>query len=118
MPGNICYVAEVDSALPRLPSSNLFFAVSNTWPDSYPMHSSIELGVGASVSLLNGANVAGVWNYTVGAWSIVPSGVLSTSAPIVLVLDTGLVSNSTFVGSYFYIELSSPYGGSVGFPLY
>ena len=28
-----------------------------------------------------------------------------------------LASDSTFVGAYFYIEHSSPYGGSVGFPL-
>jgi len=115
--GDICYLSEVSSAFSNLAASNLFFAVSNVFPTSYPQQSSISLEVGASVSLLNGSSVAGVWNYTIGAWSQAPTGVLPTTAPIQVVLDTGLASDSTFVGAYFYIEHSSPYGGSVGFPL-
>jgi hypothetical protein len=116
--GNVCYLAEVDSAFSGLPASNLFFAVSNSSTITYPTSSTVELGVGASVSLMNGSSVAGVWSYTRDAWSIAPSGDLPTTEPIVVVLDTGLTTNSTFVGSGFYVEHSLPYGGLVEFPLY
>jgi hypothetical protein len=116
-PGNICYLAEVQSSLTGVPVSNLFFAVNGSGAITYPMTRSVPLGSGATVSILNGSTIAGAWNYTTGSWSTAPAGYLSTVAPIVVVLDTGLTSNSTFAGSSFYIEHSMPYGGLVGFPL-
>jgi hypothetical protein len=116
-PGNICYVAEIDSSFSNLPASNLFFAVSNASELSYPVSSTVALGAGATVSWVNATTVEGVWSFRLEAWSVVPSGVLPTTSPIDVVLDTGLASNATFVGSYFFVEHSRPYGGWVGFPL-
>jgi hypothetical protein len=114
----ICYEAEVDSSFPGLAYSNLFFAVSNdTSLISYPVPSNVPLGAGASVSILNGTTVVGVWNYSLGTWAQVPGGYLPTTAPVVVVLDTELGTNTTLVGAYFYVEHSSPTGGCVGFPL-
>lgn len=116
--GEICYLAEVASAFSNLAASNLFFAVSDAPGASFPESNTVTLGTSAAVSILYSASVDGIWNFTIGGWSSVPTGMLPTTGPIEAVLDTGLPSNATFLGSTFYIEHSSPYGGSVGFPLF
>lgn len=116
-PAEVCYISTFDSSISNLPASNLFFAVSNHYPVSYPVSSSVPLGIGASVALLNSTHVAGVWNFTLGSWTLMPQGNLPTTSAIAVVLDTGLSSNSTLIGSYFYVEHSMPYGGAIGSPL-
>ena len=115
--GDLCFAVTVQTSLSGVPASNLFFAVSNQSPISYPVENSIPLGPGASVSLLNGSVIAGVWNFTLGTWSTVPVGLLPTTIPFEVVLDTGLTSSSTLTGSYFYVQHSDPYGGATGVPL-
>ncbi len=117
-PAEICYAVAVDSSFSNLPASNLVFAVSNHFPTSYPIPSTVPLGPGASVSLLSSTQVVGVWNCTFGTWTQVPQNFLPTTSAFVIVLDTGLGSNTTLNGSYFYVEHSLPYGGATGIPLW
>lgn len=116
--GRVCYLAEVDSSIPNLPVSDLRFAVTDKGPYSTLPPNTAILGPGASVSVLNSTSgVIGVWNLSAGAWSQGPSGDLPTTTPVVVVLDTGLRSNATLAGDYFWVEHYNPYPGSVGFPL-
>ena len=115
---NVRYSVSFITLYTGIPFSNLFFAVSNGSSVGTSVSSNVPLGPGANVSVLNSTmSVLGVWNFSSGHWSSPPSGDLPYNIPVSIVLDTGLDSNATFAGSYFYVEHSVPSQGSVGFPI-
>jgi hypothetical protein len=115
IPGNVC-VSEQFTALVRgLDAANLSFAVTNPIIPTYPIRGDLNLGSGASVALFQGApngtggwNASGVWNYSLGSWSLRPTGNLSSPSPFTLVLDTGLTSDETLENATFWVELPPP----------
>ena len=115
--GEVCYLVGVASAFPNLTVSNLFFAVSADWPASYPEPNNVPLGPEASASIVTSSGLNGVWSFTANQWTIAPSGDVPTTEQLQVGLDTGLQSADSLNGSYFSVEHSMPYGGSVGFPL-
>jgi hypothetical protein len=79
---------------------------------------SIPLGPNATVTLLNSTNaVAGVWDWSQNIWVSGSEWVISPGQAVDLVLDTGLLTNSTLAEGIFWVTLSPPNGGSIGAPL-
>jgi hypothetical protein len=112
-----CYSFSVESSFVNLPISDLWFAVANNSASAYPVASTTPLGAGAQVTMLNATGSDGVWNMSTGKWSVTPVGMVSTTVPFSVVLDTGFQTNSTLVNAWFWVEHSQPYGGGVGFSL-
>jgi hypothetical protein len=115
MPGDLCYSVSIITLFHTLAVSNLFFALVNASNYSFPESSNVPLGPGASVSVLSSSSVLGMWNFSAGTWNNVSNAVLPFNVGVPIVLDTGLASNATLTGTCFFVQHSSPYGGSVGF---
>jgi|SRR5580700_4311773 hypothetical protein len=115
--GEVCIYLNISSSLQGFPAANLFFAVSNAYSTSYPILNNISLDVHGAVTILNGSTTGGTWNFSMGNWSAAPSGVLPTSSPFEVILDTGLQSNSTLVGASFWVEHPNPDAGALGVPV-
>lgn len=113
----VCYTLTVGCTIANLPASNLFFATSSASAFSYPIPNNARLGPGATVTVLNGTSSNGVWNVTNNRWTILPGGDVPVSTPLILVLDTGVVTNTTLQGEWFFVEHSAPSGGYLGFAL-
>jgi hypothetical protein len=115
IPGNVCVHEQFAPLVRGINDSSLSFAVANPEVPAYPVRSDVELGPGASIALFTGApsapgvwNATGVWNYTLGAWSLAPTGNLSSTSQFTVVLDTGLTSDATLQNATFWVELGPP----------
>jgi hypothetical protein len=115
--GELCFFVNVSSSLQNFSAAKLFFAVSNAYLTSYPVANNISLDSHGRASLLNASTVWGVWNFSIGGWGVSPLGNLPTASAFEIVFDSGLQSNASLVGSYFYVEHPSPDAGSLGIPL-
>jgi hypothetical protein len=113
----VCYYLNVSCSLQGYPVVNLYFAVSNADWTTYPVVNNITLDAHAVVTVLNGSAANGVWNFSMGNWSTLPSGILPTGSPFEVVYDTGLQSNSTLEGASFWVEHPSPDAGALGMPV-
>jgi hypothetical protein len=112
--GEVCYYLNVSCTLQGYLAVNLYFAVSNADWTTYPVVNNITLDARAVVTMLNGSATNGVWNFSMGNWSTLPSGILPTSSPFEVVFDTGLQSNSTLGGANFWVEHPGPDAGALG----
>jgi len=113
----VCYTLTIGCTIAQLPISNLFFAASNATGFSYPISSSAYLGPGAKVTVLNGSAPNGVWNVSTNRWTDLPVGDVPVPFALILVLDTGVFSNTSLMGEWFFVEHSAPSGGYLGFAL-
>jgi hypothetical protein len=113
----VCYTLTIGCTIAQLPISNLFFAASNASAFSYPISNSAYLGPGAKVTVLNGTVPNGVWNVSTNSWTILPVGDVPVPTPLILVLDTGVFSNTSLLGEWFFVEHSAPSRGYLGFAL-
>jgi hypothetical protein len=114
-PLEVCYSVVVSCLFRNFTASNLYFAVTNETVYSYPEPNNVPLGPDASVSVLQSGSIAAVWNWSTGAWSNGSGWLFPYDSNVTIVLDTGLVSDSTMLGMSFWVEYAQPYGGSVGF---
>ena len=119
--GEVCYAASLESLLQGLTLGHLRFVVANGsegFSTHGPLAPPLPLGAGAQITALAApAAVAGVWNMSDGQWVTGGDWRVPAGPNVVVVLDTGLLSNSTLEDAYFAIVLTSPYEGSIGFPL-
>lgn len=116
---NVCYVAGFTSALQGLHYSALFFGLTPTANAShYPAGRETPLPSGATVSVLDGTAVLGVWSYDSGTWLSTPTGLVPQGTNVPVVLDSGYTTNTSLVNSTLWVEVPSPYSGMVGFPLH
>lgn len=115
---DVCYAAAVMTLYSGVSLSHLQFRVAN---ETTPLNSNatpLPLGHSAQVAVLSSSvSIAGVWNVSTGSWTNGSGWVLPTNLSIVIILDTGLLSNSTLAGTWFWAELTGPAQASVGFPL-
>lgn len=116
-PDEVCYAVEFGCTYSQLPIWNLFFAASNATGFSYPIANTAYLGPGARVTVLNGSSANGEWNISSGRWTVQPVGFVPTNSLLVVVLDTGVLSNSSLIGTWFFVEHSLPTGGAIGLAL-
>lgn len=118
----ICYEVEFQSGLQGLTLAHLRFVVasgSEGASTNGPLGPRVPLGQNASVSVLGSpTSVAGVWNFSASSWTSGASWAVPIGPYVPVVLDTGLLSNSTLQEAEFAIILTSPYEGALGFPLY
>ncbi len=112
-----CYAVAVTISLGSVHVSDFFFAVEHSSRYSYPERSNVPLGTGATVTLVSPGTDGASWNWTQGAWTQGGSASPPDPHEVSFVLDTGLTSNATLAGAWFWVELGSPYDGSVGFAL-
>jgi hypothetical protein len=97
--------------------SDLSFKVTNE-TNADAQAPSIPLGPNATVSLLNSTDaVVGVWNWSDNTWVTGSQWAIPPSQAVGLILDTGLVTNSTLSKGMLWVTLSGPNGGSIGTPL-
>ena len=118
--GEVCYEALFQSGLSGLTLSHLQFEVTNVSPATTtgPLAPPIPLGPGAQVAVLDSStSIAGVWNVSNGQWQNGSTWLVPTGPYVPVILDTGLVSNSTLSEAEFAIVLTSPFEGALGFPL-
>ena len=120
--GEICFSAIFQASLQGLTLEHLRFVVANAsagGSTNGPLAPPLPLGAGAQVTALaSPSSVAGVWNVSTGHWISGGSWPVSTGPGMSVILDTGLVSNTTLRDAEFDIVLTSPYEGAVGFTLY
>jgi hypothetical protein len=117
--GAVCYRADYASAISGLTLSGLRFNVAGPTNQTIdPDAPGVPLGPTAKVSALGAeGQVVGVWSMPSMTWQIGSGAPVPKSSDDVVILDTGLLDNSTLLGAYFYIILTGANGGSVGFPL-
>lgn len=120
--GEACYAVTFGSAFQGLTLDDLHFVVANGSlgsTTSGPIAPPLPLGAGARVTVLSSASsIAGVWNVSGNRWISGADWPIPTTQLVTVVLDTGLDSNATLADAEFAIVHTSPYEGSVGFPLY
>lgn len=116
-PGDLCFRVGVVTTYHGVAYSALHFAITQPVNSTRPLWGSVPLPAGATVSVLVGTRVVGIWNFSSHAWSLAPSGVLPYDQNVPVILDTGLVSNSTLRSAYLDVDLSGPEDGGIGFPL-
>ncbi len=120
--GSVCYAAVFESSLQGLTLAHLRFVVANASAGENtngPLAPSLPLGVNAVVTALaSPTSIAGVWNVSEGQWTSGGDWPVPVGPNVTVILDTGLASNATLSDAELGIVLTSPYQGSLGFPLY
>jgi len=117
----VCYFATFQSLLEGLTLSHLRFRVANSSASSPngPEAPALPLGSSARVSVLaSPMSVAGVWNVSTAQWISGSTWNVPIGTGTTVILDTDLSSNRTLENAEFYVILTSPFEGAVGFPLW
>jgi hypothetical protein len=119
--GEVCYAAIFEATIHGLTLAHLRFVVANSSPGgdtNGPIAPPLPLGASAQVTALaSPGSVAGIWNFSDEQWVSGSDWAVRSTSGVTVILDTGLVSNTTLTDAEFDIVLTSPYEGSVGFPL-
>jgi len=113
--GLVCYLTAVATRLHGLTLSNLEFRVMNLSRGNGTVGA---LGPNATVSVPGpSGTVVGLWWFSNQTWSSGSSWQVEFNTNVSFVLNTGLLSYSSLSGAWFAVELTSPFGGEVNFPL-
>lgn len=118
--GTLCYAVDIASGIQGLTLSGLRFNVANPVNQTVdPSGPSVPLGLGATVSALGSdGRVVGVWGVQASSWQSGANWTVPPSSDDRMTLDTGLQSNATLSSAYFYVILTGPNHGAIGFPLF
>ncbi len=118
----VCFTALLESSISGLTLTHLRFVVANGSANATtngPLAPPLPLGVGAQITALaSTSSVVGVWNVSDGHWVSGGEWPVPTGSSLAIALDTGLVSTHTLGDAELWVVLTSPYAGSVGFPLF
>jgi len=116
----VCYRAEFAPSIQDLTLSGLRFNVASPSNQTIdPSAPGIPLGPNATVSAIGpDGQVVGVWSMHSSTWLSGAAWPVASASNASVVLDTGLQSNATLSNAYFYIILTGPNQGSIGFPLF
>ena len=117
-PNEVCYAVIVENSEKGLTLSDVrFYSAVGTASQSGPIWTPISLGDSARVSALGPPkSIVGVWNYSEAQWTSGSGWGVPTIGDFTLILDTGLLTNSTLEQAYFFVEVTGPFHGGVGFP--
>jgi hypothetical protein len=118
----VCFEAQFTSALDGLTLSHLRFVVANESNVTVngPVAPPLPLGRMATVSALSSSDqVVGVWSVNASIWENGSQwSVPANNSNVSVILDTGLDSNVSLSNAGFFIILTAPYEGAMGFPLF
>ncbi|HZY92185.1 MAG TPA: hypothetical protein VFG07_05370 [Thermoplasmata archaeon] len=107
--GNLCYSAWFITAYRGRSVGDLRWNVGNA---SDPQAPPLPLGPGAEISVLNPTGgVLATWNVSAEAWSAGATAILPQNVQVPVVLDTGLLSNSTLSNAMLWGALEGQGSG-------
>lgn len=116
-PAEVCYATGLTVTHAGSALSALSFRVTQR-TNADAAAPSIPLGPNATLTALSANDsVVGVWNWSRSTWTSGSQWGISSSQILGMVLDTGLVSNSTLAGGLFWAILSGQFGGQDSLPM-